>query len=475
MGKSAFPALALSLLVGACMVGPDFETPETRAPTNYAAATDAALPADQRLVANAKAAGGWWQEFGAPNLDAVVSQAVADNQNIAVAKARVAEAQELVKEATGALLPQLSLGGNATNLKYGPALFGPADISIPAFTAYTVGPNASFPADLFGGGRRLVEQKAALAEYRRDELAAAHLALEGNVVAQALAVAATRAQIASVEHVIDSDSENVHMVETAVSVGAGTQTQLVAAQSQLATDRTLLPELHQQMAVARHALAILVGKAPADWSPPEFTLANFTLPSAIPAALPSELAHRRPDILAAEAQLHAACAGIGVAAANLYPQLTLTAGVTAQSLAVGGPFVAAWSVAAGLLQPIFNGGQLSAERRAAIDRYNASLAAYRQTVLTAFGEVADRLQSLANDADQLRAQETAARTAASALDLARRSFAIGSTGIIDVIDAQRRSAQAEIGVSRARAQRFVDTARLYVALGGSPLRGTIRP
>jgi outer membrane protein TolC len=150
-------------------------------------------------------------------------------------------------------------------------------------------------------------------------------------------------------------------------------------------------------------------------------------------------------------------------------------GVTSQSLALGGPFSAAWSVAAGLLQPIFDGGQLSAQRRAAIDRYNSALATYRQTVLTALGQVADQLQALANDADQLRSQEEAVRTAVSALDLARRSFTLGNTGIIDVIDAQRQFAQAELGLSRARAQRLMDTAQLYLALGGRPLAGAGAP
>jgi NodT family efflux transporter outer membrane factor (OMF) lipoprotein len=471
MKKSFALALTLPVLVGACMVGPDFKPPETTKTPSYTAAGDAPLPADQQLVSGKTIAGNWWSEFQAPALDSVVTQALADNQDIAVAQARVAEAQESVKQATGALLPQLSLGANAVNQKYGPSLFGPSTISIPAFTAYTAGPNASFPTDLFGGGRRRVEQQAALAEYRRHELAAAHLNIEGNVAAQAFAMAAARAQIAAVQDVIDNDSRNIQLVQTSIDAGAGTETQLVTAQSQLASDRTLLPQLKQQIAVTRHALAILAGKAPADWSPPDFALQDFILPAEIPAALPSELAHNRPDIRAAEAQLHAASAAIGVATANLYPNLTLTGGATAQSLALGGPFLAAWNVAAGLTQPVFDGGQLNAERRAAIDRYNSALATYKQTVLTAFGQVADRLQALANDADQLHAEEEALRTAGSALDLARRSFTLGNTGVIDVIDVQRRFAQAELGVSRARAQRLLDTAQLYIALGGTPLSG----
>jgi len=298
-------------------------------------------------------------------------------------------------------------------------------------------------------------------------LDAAHLSLSGTVMGQALAVAAAGAELAAVQAIIGNDAQNIRLVETSVGVGAGTQTQLVTAQSQLASDRTLLPELRQRQAVARHALAILVGKTPAEWSPPDFALGDFTLPEEIPAALPSELAHRRPDILAAEAQLHAASAAIGVATANLYPNLTLTGTFTLQSLALGGPFIAAYSAAAGLVQPLFSGGRLSAERRAAIDRYDAALATYKQTVLEAFGQVADRLQALASDADQLNAQAAAAQSAGRALELARSGYGLGGSGILDVIDAQRRYSQAQIGLARAKAQRLLDTAQLYVALGGS--------
>jgi NodT family efflux transporter outer membrane factor (OMF) lipoprotein len=235
----------------------------------------------------------------------------------------------------------------------------------------------------------------------------------------------------------------------------------------------LLPDLQQQESTARHALAILVGKAPADWAPPDFALDDFILPAEIPASLPSELVHRRPTILAAEAQLHVASAAIGVATANLYPKIDLTGTFTQQALTPGGLFdsaAAAWAIAGNLTQPVFDGGQLSAQRRAAIDGYQASLASYQQVVLTAFGEVADGLQALANDADQVRAETEAERAAASSLDLARRSYAVGNSGILDVIDAQRRLAQARLGLSRAIAQRLVDTAQLFVALGGTPVR-----
>jgi len=189
-------------------------------------------------------------------------------------------------------------------------------------------------------------------------------------------------------------------------------------------------------------------------------------------SLPSELAHRRPDIQAAEAQLHAASAAIGVATANLYPNFNLTATVTQQALTPSELFNSisnAYSLAANLTQPIFNGGRLNAEKRAAIDSYKAMLALYRQTMITAFGDVADRLQALANDAERLHAEEQAAQTAAESLDLARKSFQAGNSGILDVIDAERRNAEAQLSFTRAKSQRLMDTAELYLSLGGSPI------
>ncbi|HEY3695826.1 efflux transporter outer membrane subunit [Phenylobacterium sp.] len=463
-------AAALALMLSACAVGPDFVRPQTRAAPTYAAPGDAPPPADQAVVLGQSQAGDWWTPFRAPALDRVITLALANNQDLAVARARLAEAQDDVRAAAAARLPEAALGATAGRQKYGAALFGPLELSVPPFTYYSVGPTARAPLDIFGGAKRAEEAKAAYAEYRGYELEAARLTLSANVAAQALAVAAARSQTADLETVLADDERNVALIRTAIRVGSGTRTQLLSAESQLASDRTLMPPLRQQESTARHALAVLTGQAPADWTAPDFALADFTLPSEIAASLPSELAHRRPDILAAEAQVHAASAAIGVATANLYPKIEITGAFTQQALTPGGLAqggASAWAFAANLTQPLFNGGRLNAERRAAARRYDAAIASYRQTVLKAFGEVADRLQALANDADQLRAQAQAADTAASALDLARRSYAAGNSGILDVLDAERRLAQAQLGRSQAKAQRLADTVQLYLALGGA--------
>lgn len=467
--KTAHLSLLSGLLLSACAVGPNFQVPAPPPVSTYAAKGDAAPPADQRLLLGKKIEGNWWTAFQSPALSKVIALALSGNQDVEAAQARMAQAEEDVNAAQGALLPQISLGATAQRQKYGKALFGPLNFAIPPFTAYTVGPSVTFPLDLFGGERRTVEEKKAYLAYRRFELDAAYQSLSAHVVVEALTLAAAKAQIETLDAILADDRHNVDLVQSAIKAGSGTRVQLVSAQSQLAQDRTLRPDMRQREAVARHALAILVGKAPAEWSPPDFTLADFTLPATIPVSLPSELVRRRPDIEAAQAQLHVASAAIGVATANLYPKIDLSGTLTEQALKPGGLLNSvnnAWGIAANLTQPIFEGGRLNAQRKAAIANYRATLAIYRQTILTAFGDVADRLQALSNDADRLDAETTAAKTAAQSLDLARRSYQAGNSGIQDVIDAERRYAQAGLGEANAKAQRLMDTARLYLALGG---------
>jgi NodT family efflux transporter outer membrane factor (OMF) lipoprotein len=471
MKRAALPLLS-ALLVSACTVGPDFKAPQPPAISTYAAKGDAPAPDDQRVALGKQIQGDWWAGFQSAPLNDVVKLALAGNEDAEAAKERMAEAEEDVNAAEGALLPQVSLGTTAGYQKYGKALFGPLNFNIPPFGYYSLGPTVAFPLDVFGGQKRTVEQRKALLEYQHFELDAAYQSLVAHVAAEALALASARAELDTLNAIITDDQRNVDLVQSAIDAGSGTRVQLVSAQTQLVEDRALLPDLKQNEVVARHALAVLVGKAPAEWSPPEFALGDFTLPAELPVSLPSELVRRRPDIQAAEAQLHAASAAIGVATANLYPNFNLTATVTQQALTPGALFNSisnAYSLAANLTAPIFNGGKLSAEKRAAIDNYKAMLALYRQTMIAAFSNVADRLQALANDADRVRAEEAAAQTAAESLDLARKSFQAGNSGILDVIDAERRNAQAQLSFTRAKSRRLMDTAELYLALGGSPI------
>ena len=431
------------------------------------------MPADQQLALGKPADTAWWKQFQSPALDGLIAQAAAGSRDLTAAKARLAQAQEQIIAAKAALLPQLSLAGEIGEQDYTLGLVNeqsPLTNTLPPFTFYALQPTAAFPLDTFrrqqaGGGAR----RMALADYERYELKAAYLTLYANIAADAFRNAGARAQITNLQDVIAGDQRNVTLVQTEINAGSGTRTQLLSVQSQLSEDRTLIPDFEQEEALSRHAVAVLTGQAVGNWTMPALSLDDFTLPGEIPAGLPSELIHQRPDIMAAEAQLHMASAAIGIATANLYPQVNLSATLTRDALTPDSLFTTTpnlWTIAAEVTGPLFDGGKLSAERRTAIQAYQAALADYEKTVLAAFGEVADDLQALATDAERVVAEKDAAQTSADALDLARQSFAAGNSGVLDVIDAERRYAEAKLGASRAQEARLQHTVQLYVALGG---------
>jgi NodT family efflux transporter outer membrane factor (OMF) lipoprotein len=478
MTRSAIAVAALASIaaLSGCAVGPEFKRPEPPAAQRYtaerlqvetgAAGDDAAA---QQVRFGERPTPDWWRLFGSDALDATVQRALAGNRTLVAAASTLAQARELVAAQAGTLAPQLSVGADVGRQKYGAELLGKQGSEAP-FTYFAVGPNVSYTLDYTGGGARSVEQRQAQAAYQRQQLDAAHLAVAGNAVMQALRIASLRAQIDSVDVILGQDRENLKLVQVAFEAGSVSRLDIVSAQSQLASDMTLQPPLRQQLGAARHALSVVLGQAPADATPPELELAALKLPRQLPVSLPSELARRRPDILAAEAQLHAATAAVGIADANLYPHITLSASAGQQAVDFGHLFDHAssvWSLAGGLVAPIFDGGTLRAEQRAAVDALHASGANYEQTVLVAFGQVADALQALDDGGAQLQAQAHAQTAASENLDLTRKSYHEGYVGVLQVLDAQRLYQQARLGYVRAEAQRYLDTAQLFLALGGA--------
>jgi NodT family efflux transporter outer membrane factor (OMF) lipoprotein len=352
--------------------------------------------------------------------------------------------------------------------KYGDEFLG-GFFNLPPFTYYAVGPTVSYTLDYTGGVARSIEQQYALAQVREHQLEAAYLTVSGQAVMQALAIASIRAQIGTVETILEQDQDNLKLVQTAFNDGSVARIDVVSAQSQIANDMALLPPLRQELAKAHHALAVVLGQPPANDLPADVDLKDVTLPTELPVSLPSELAHRRPDILAAEAQLHAATSAVGVADSNLYPKIQLTGTLGQQAVKAGQLFDSAdtaWSLVSGLTAPLFDGGTLRAQKRAAIDAMHATAATYQETVLEAFAQVADTLEALNHDAEQLDAQDKAQQAAQSGLDLARASYAEGNTGVLQVLDAERSYQQARLGYVRAVAQRYLDTVQLFLALGG---------
>ncbi len=327
--RLAAPLAGLVALLAGCTVGPDFERPEGPGDTTYTAdpvsmTVPDATEDQQHIALGEKISGDWWELMHSTALTQVLQQAVAGNHTLEAAKATLAQAQEQVNQAAGGYYPRIDLNAGVSRQRPNLAAQGiPQQGAI--FNLYNIGPTLSYTLDVFGGIQRQVEQQKALADFQDYQLDAAYLTLTGNAVEQAIQIASARAQIRAVEEIIADDERNVASVRAQLAVRESTRIDLESAQSQLETDRTQLPPLRQQLNVAQHALAVLVGKTPAEYKPPEFDLSEFTLPKDLPVSLPSELVHQRPDILAAELQLHAATAAIGVATAQLYPNFTLSA------------------------------------------------------------------------------------------------------------------------------------------------------
>ncbi|MFK2904924.1 efflux transporter outer membrane subunit [Dyella ginsengisoli] len=447
-----------ALLLSACMVGPDFSRPAAPASRHYDLQAERALTAPgvpgsaQRIDADRAPTDDWWTVLGSPKLDQLMRQAVAGNLDLDAADATIAQANEAVAAAGGALLPQLDIAAQGGRQRTGHG----------TTTQYAVGPQVSFDFDLFGDNRRRIEEQTALAELQRHRFDAAYLTVTGDVARQAILLASARAQMGALDELLADDRRNLELVRSAERYGSATQVDVALALNQLAQDQTLLPPLAQQRDTARHALSVLAGKGPADWMPPDFALSDFALPAELPLTLPSELARRRPDILEAEAELHATSAAIGVATADLYPHLQLSASVSRAGPGAG----TLWGVAGALTAPLFHGGTLKANRRGAVDAYQASFAVYRQTVIRSLGQVADLLQAINHDNEEYAAQQRALNAAETGLRISQAGFQAGETGLLQVLDAQRAYQRALIGQLRAKTAQYLDTAQLSVALGG---------
>jgi NodT family efflux transporter outer membrane factor (OMF) lipoprotein len=460
MSSRPLLAAGVVVLLGGCAVGPDYKPPAPPSMQAYDSVEPGATGAPARATLPADAddlAGQWWQLFKSPALDATLRLSIADSPTLAAARATLDAAREAIIVARAGFLPRIGLTAGTERESSEPA-------------TWNGGLTASYTFNAFGGATlRLVEQQKALAEFERDELAASYLTLTGNVVTEAMTIALSRLEITTTLDLIASDQKNLDLVQREFEAGAAARTDVLTAESQLAADQATLPSLRQQLSAARHALAILVGRAPAQWSAPEFDVTEFTPPAAIPLTLPSALVRRRPDILASEAQLRAASAAIGIAVSQEYPSITLSGGLSREALTAAGlfhDFERVWSAAGGLTQPLFQGGALRAQTRAARDLYVAQAASYQQVVLTAFGQVADDLRALEHDADRVTAYHRSLKVAAASLELQRVSYAAGKTTALQLIDAERTYAQARLGNASAEFTQLQDSVQLFVALGG---------
>jgi len=466
----ALAVLPLLSIFG-CAVGPNFVSPKPPETSGYTARHLPRETADADGVAQQFEPGGvvpgdWWQLFNCPALAPLIEQALAANPSLQAAQASLRQSEDLLRAGYAVFLPQVDAAASATRES--------PFIPIPntprhTFNVYTVTGTVGYVVDVFGGQRRAVESLGAQVDVQRYEAAATYLTLVGNVVNAAITEAGYTAQIAVTRRLIEEERAQVQITETQARAGTVPYANVLTLQEQLAATEAQLPPLQQKRAQTRHLLATLLGQEPAAWRSQNIQLAAIEVPRDLPVTLPSELVRQRPDILAAEAQLHRASAEIGVATAAMFPQITLSGGYGSTSTSTADLFsgpAAAWSIGAGLAAPIFHGGALWFQRRAAIDSYQQSLATYRQTVLTGLAQVADTLRALQHDARQLTANSRQYDAAQQAWKLTQVNHLAGLVNYLQVLTANTQSEQAEIAFIGSRAQRLQDTVALLVALGG---------
>ena len=464
-GAAVGLAAALALL-GACRTaGPNFAPPAAPKTAGYLMQGDAASPI-AAMNPDARVAGAWWKAFGSADLDRTVDAALAGNRTLEAANATLERARQQAIAVRGAQLPQADLSASAQRERINLAGFGFKGFPNPTINLYSIGPTVTYDLDLFGGRRRASEQARAQAEGEARRADAAYLTLTGQVTLAALQIATLRDQIATLDRVIADDQRLVDLVHRAQEAGGEAAAALSSPKAQLAQDQALRPPLEQQLSQARHNLALLVGHAPADWTAPDFDIAGFSAPTAVPVSLPSALVRKRPDILAAEADLHAATANIGIQSAALYPDVRLSANFLQTSVAPEAILSygnTGYSIGASLTQPLFHGGALKANKRAAEAAAKAANARYQQTVLTAFTQVADVLQALANDEAAVSAQDQARQVAEQDLKNTQFAYQNGGGALIEVTQAQRRLSQTRQAYALAQGKRYSDAVRLYIA------------
>jgi NodT family efflux transporter outer membrane factor (OMF) lipoprotein len=474
------PALALIGLaaIAGCAVGPDFKRPPAPQVKGYAAQPPAAVmpaPADrtspqQRIVQSLDIPGQWWTLFHSKELNALIEEAIKANPDLQSARAALTVAHENYLAQRGVLLPDLQANFSPSRQRNAVGTLAPTLTSgNPVYALYTAQVGVSYALDVFGGNRRLVESAAAQAEAQRFQLEAAYLTLASNLVLAAIQEASIRAQLDATEKIIGAVTEELGIMRHQLVLGAIAEGDVMAQETVLAQAVATLPGLRKQLLQQRDLISALCGRFPDAEPKQQFNFAALELPAELPLSLPSRLVEQRPDVRAAEANLHAASAQVGVALASLLPQFTLTGNKGGTATEFGQMFRAGnvfWGVAASLSQTLFDGGMLLHRKRAAEAALDQAGAQYRSTVIAAFQNVADVLGALQADADAVDAQARAERSAASSLEVSRRSLELGSANYLALLNAQQAYQQVVINLIQARANRYADTAALFQALGG---------
>ena len=466
--------LVATMTLAGCAFAPPAKPPAPPTPAHYAVQptpADSAKADDvaQHFSLGARAVPAWWRLYGSDTLDAWVDEGLRNNPSLAATQHTLEAAHQLLRAQVGAnMLPTLDAQGQSSRQRAlgFPGIGPPTNL----YDVYAGQLALSYNFDLFGATRHGIEQTAAQVDQQSYEFDAAKRALAANIVIAAINAASLAEQLSTSERLSTLAHEQAALTERSYRLGATSQDDVLVVQQQAASIDTSIPPLRSQALRARHALAVLMGRTP-DQAPSNLTLAQLHLPVDVPISVPSDLLQQRPDVLAAEASVHAASAQVGVATANLFPHISLSAALGSAAFKPANLFTASgsiWSAGVSLTQPIFHGGALMAQRKAAIASYNASLAQYQQAVLNAFQNVADTLTALNQDALTLQAATDEAAAASQSFTDTDARYRLGAVSYPEAVISEQHLQSAKLSEIQARAARMSDTAALFQSMGTPP-------
>jgi NodT family efflux transporter outer membrane factor (OMF) lipoprotein len=470
-------SFAVAVMTSGCAVGPDFAHPSVPEVSRYTreplASRTGSAEVDkgrsQHFVNGKDLPAEWWRLFRSPALNSLVKKALDANPNLQSTLAALRVARENVYAQQGKYFPLVQANFNPSRQQQSASLSPTPSNGENLFNLYTAQVLVSYTLDTWGLNRRTVESLQALSDSQRFQVEAAYLTLTSNVVVAAVQEASLRGQIEATNRIIDANSKMLDILRKQFTEGFANRSDVAAQEAALAQIRATLPPLRKALAIQRDLLSALAGRFPSQEPREQFKLADLRLPTNLPVSLPAQLVEQRPDVRAAEEQLHSASALVGVAVANMLPNLTITGnrGYTATDIAglFTGPSIF-WTVAGNATQTVFDGFTLLHTERAAQAAYQQAAWTYRTTVIGAFQNVADTLRAIQNDADAVKAVSDFEKAAKISLDLAQQQMQSGNANVLLLLNAQVTYEQAVIQLVQAQANRVSDTAALFQALGG---------
>jgi NodT family efflux transporter outer membrane factor (OMF) lipoprotein len=469
-------ASLMAAAVSGCAVGPDFRpapAPDVSGYTPEKLVSPDPGPGGPRVAAQhfltgADVSARWWSAFKSRRLDELIRLSVDHNPTLQGAEAAIRVAQFNAQAQRGISFPQLTANSAPSS-----QLFSNNLSSDPAsqlkYGLYTNQLTVSFAPDIWGANLRAVENLDAVTEQQLFQLEAAYLALTTNVVTTAIQEASLRGQIAAVQSIVAIERNLLAILKRQFNFGQAAQVDVLAQDAALAQAEQLLPPLEKQLAQQRNLLTALAGQLPSNEVPQSFDLASFRLPANLPVSLPGKLVDQRPDVRAAEANMHSASALVGVAIAARLPNITLSAngGSSAYRLAESfTPGVGFYTLVASATAPVFDGFTLYNKQKSAEAALDQAEAQYRATVITAFQNVADVLRALQSDARAVKAARRAEETAKASLDIVQQQVNLGQVNQLAVLNAQQTYLIAAVTRVQSEGSRLTDTAALFMALGG---------